>query len=141
MTRIAERHRAEPEHRRALVEQPLRVEHGDVYREHPAPCDQSHRALLDACGASEEDLEVVEGGGVCQSEGAAHVPSKLQPMTDPLAGLLAALDLTDTGARTSEDIFTGPRQGTPGGPVFGGQGLAQSLAPSVRPVPGVLPAH
>ena len=109
-----ERERAQPEHGRALVEQALRVEHRDVDREHPAPRDQSHRALLDACGASEEDLEVVEGRGVGESEGAAHLPSKLQPMTDPLAGLLAALDLTDTGARTSEDIFTGPSQWTAG---------------------------
>jgi acyl-CoA thioesterase-2 len=40
---------------------------------------------------------------------------------DPLSGLLATLDLTDTGARTDEDIFTGPSQWTPGGRVFGGQ--------------------
>ena len=46
-------------------------------------------------------------------------------MSDPLSGLLAALDLTDTGARTSEDIFTGPSQWMPGGRVYGGQVLAQ----------------
>src|SRR5882757_9184444 len=58
--------------------------------------------------------------------------SKLQGMSDPLSGLLAALDLTDTGARTSEDIFTGPSQWVPGGRVFGGQVLAQSLIAASR---------
>jgi acyl-CoA thioesterase-2 len=53
-------------------------------------------------------------------------------MSDPLSGLLAALDLTDTGARTSEDIFTGPSQWMPGGRVFGGQVLAQSLIAASR---------
>ena len=49
------------------------------------------------------------------------------PSTDPLTGLLATLDLTDTGARTSEDIFTGPSQWMPGGRVFGGQVYAQAI--------------
>lgn len=62
-------------------------------------------------------------------------------MSDPLAGLLAALDLTDTGARTAEDIFTGPSQWTPYGRVFGGQVLAQSLLAAVRTVPGDRPVH
>lgn len=53
-------------------------------------------------------------------------------MSDPLSGLMAALDLTDTGARTSEDIFTGPSQWVPGGRVFGGQVLAQSLVAAIR---------
>ena len=56
-------------------------------------------------------------------------------MTDPLAGLLTALDLTDTGARTSEDIFTGPSQWMPLGRVFGGQVLAQSLVAAMRTIP------
>ena len=56
-------------------------------------------------------------------------------MTDPLAGLLAALNLTDTGARTSEDIFTGPSQWMPLGRVFGGQVLAQSLVAAMRTIP------
>jgi len=56
-------------------------------------------------------------------------------MTDPIAGLLAALDLTDTGARTSEDIFTGPSQWMPLGRVFGGQVLAQSLVAAMRTIP------
>ena len=63
------------------------------------------------------------------------------PEADPLPGLLAALDLTDTGARTSEDIFTGPSQWTPGGRVFGGQVLAQSLVAASRTVPADRPVH
>jgi acyl-CoA thioesterase-2 len=55
-------------------------------------------------------------------------------MSDPLSGLLAALDLTDTGARTSEDIFTGPSQWMPLGRVFGGQVLAQSLIAAQRTI-------
>jgi acyl-CoA thioesterase-2 len=55
-------------------------------------------------------------------------------MTDPLANLLTALDLTDTGARTSEDIFTGPSQWMPHGRVFGGQVLAQSLVAAQRTI-------
>jgi len=53
---------------------------------------------------------------------------------DPLSGLLATLDLTDTGARTDEDIFTGPSQWMPGGRVFGGQVYAQSIMAAVRTV-------
>ena len=54
------------------------------------------------------------------------------PASDPLDGLLETLDLTDTGARTSEDIFTGPSQWMPHGRVFGGQVLAQSLVAAQR---------
>jgi len=57
-------------------------------------------------------------------------------MSDPLAGLLSTLDLTDTGARTSEDIFTGPSQWMPLGRVFGGQVLAQSLVAAQRTIDG-----
>ncbi|TXK19652.1 acyl-CoA thioesterase II [Homoserinibacter sp. GY 40078] len=53
---------------------------------------------------------------------------------DPLADLLAALELTDTGARTDEDIFTGPSLWMPGGRVFGGQVYAQSIMAAVRTV-------
>ena len=53
-------------------------------------------------------------------------------MNDPLAGLVTALDLTNTGARTSEDIFTGVSQWMPLGRVFGGQVLAQSLVAAMR---------
>ena len=55
-------------------------------------------------------------------------------MNKPVDGLLAALDLTDTGARTHEDIFTGPSQWMPHGRVFGGQVLAQSLIAAMRTV-------
>jgi acyl-CoA thioesterase-2 len=55
-------------------------------------------------------------------------------VTEPLASLLTALDLTDTGARTSEDIFTGPSQWMPLGRVFGGQVLAQSIMAATRTV-------
>ncbi len=62
-------------------------------------------------------------------------------MVDPLASLLAAVDLTDTGARTSEDIFTGPSQWSPQGRVFGGQVLAQSITAAMRTVPEDRLAH
>src|SRR3954462_10160333 len=55
-------------------------------------------------------------------------------VTEPLASLLTALDLTDTGARTSEDIFTGPSQWMPLGRVFSGQVLAQSIMAATRTV-------
>ena len=53
-------------------------------------------------------------------------------MNDPLASLLAALDLTNTEARTEEDIFIGLSQWMPQGRVFGGQVLAQSLVAAQR---------
>lgn len=56
------------------------------------------------------------------------------PPRDPLVGLLETLDLTDTGARTSEDIFTGTTQWMPHGRVFGGQVLAQSLVAAQRTI-------
>jgi acyl-CoA thioesterase-2 len=46
--------------------------------------------------------------------------------------MLAALDLTNTEARTEEDIFIGPSQWMPHGRVFGGQVLAQSLVAAQR---------
>nr|WP_231595157.1 acyl-CoA thioesterase II [Salinibacterium sp. SWN1162] len=55
-------------------------------------------------------------------------------MSDPMSGLLTALNLTDTGARTSEDIFTGPSQWMPQGRVFGGQVLAQALVAAQRTI-------
>jgi acyl-CoA thioesterase-2 len=55
-------------------------------------------------------------------------------MSDPLSGFLSALDLADTGARTSEDIFTGPSIWMPLGRVFGGQVLAQSLVAAQRTI-------
>jgi len=62
-------------------------------------------------------------------------------MDMPMEGLLNALDLTDTGARTSEDIFTGPSQWMPLGRVFGGQVLAQSLVAAMRTVPDERHVH
>lgn len=49
--------------------------------------------------------------------------------------MISALNLTDAGgARTREDIFTGPSQWMPHGRVFGGQVLAQSLVAATRTV-------
>jgi len=62
-------------------------------------------------------------------------------MTQPLDGMLSALDLTDTGARTDEDIFTGPSQWMPHGRVFGGQVLAQSLVAAMRTLPDGRAVH
>jgi acyl-CoA thioesterase-2 len=62
-------------------------------------------------------------------------------MSDPLSGLLAALDLTDTGARTRDDIFTGSSLWQPHGRIFGGQVLAQSLIAAIRTVPVDRPVH
>jgi acyl-CoA thioesterase-2 len=60
---------------------------------------------------------------------------------DPLAEMISALNLTDAGgARTREDIFTGPSQWMPHGRVFGGQVLAQSLVAATRTVEG-RPVH
>ena len=54
---------------------------------------------------------------------------------DPVASLLAVLDLRDAGARTTEDIFTGVSQSMPGGRVYGGQVLAQSVVAASRTLP------
>jgi acyl-CoA thioesterase-2 len=53
-------------------------------------------------------------------------------MTDPFVDFLAALDLTDTRARTGEDIFIGESQWSALGRVFGGQVLAQSVVAAQR---------
>lgn len=55
-------------------------------------------------------------------------------MNGPIDGLLSTLNLTDTGARTTEDIFTGPSQWMPLGRVFGGQVLAQSIVAAMHTV-------
>lgn len=62
-------------------------------------------------------------------------------MADPLADLLAALDLTDTQARTSEDIFIGQSLWMPQGRIFGGQVLAQSLVAAQRTIEAERPIH
>ncbi|MBG6107176.1 acyl-CoA thioesterase II [Frigoribacterium sp. CG_9.8] len=56
-------------------------------------------------------------------------------MTDPLIDLLSVLDLTDTHARTSEDVFLGQSQWSALGRVFGGQVLAQSVVAAQRTLP------
>jgi acyl-CoA thioesterase II len=62
-------------------------------------------------------------------------------MNGPIDGLLSTLHLTDTGARTTEDIFTGPSQWMPLGRVFGGQVLAQSLIAAMHTVPAERTIH
>ena len=62
-------------------------------------------------------------------------------MNGPIDGLLSTLHLTDTGARTTEDIFTGPSQWMPLGRVFGGQVLAQSLIAAMHTVPDERTIH
>ncbi len=56
------------------------------------------------------------------------------PAESPVDAMLAALTLSDTGARTSEDIFTAPSQWMPHGRVFGGQVAAQSVMAAMRTV-------
>lgn len=62
-------------------------------------------------------------------------------MNGPIDGLLSTLHLTDTGARTTEDIFTGPSQWMPLGRVFGGQVLAQSLMAAMHTVDAARVIH
>jgi acyl-CoA thioesterase-2 len=62
-------------------------------------------------------------------------------MTEPFDGMLHALDLTNTGARTHEDIFTGASQWMPHGRVFGGQVLAQALVAAMRTTPDDRSVH
>jgi len=54
---------------------------------------------------------------------------------DPVKALLAVLDLADSTARTTEDIFTGVSQPMPLGRVYGGQVLAQSIVAAERTIP------
>lgn len=56
-------------------------------------------------------------------------------MTDPIASLLAVLELSDSDARTTEDIFTGVSKPMPWGRVYGGQVLAQAVIAASRTVP------
>ncbi|MCR2763732.1 acyl-CoA thioesterase II [Microbacterium sp. zg.B48] len=55
--------------------------------------------------------------------------------------MLAVLDLSHSGARTTEDIFTGVSQSMPYGRVFGGQVLAQSIVAAERTTPEGRAAH
>jgi acyl-CoA thioesterase-2 len=54
---------------------------------------------------------------------------------DPIDVLLGVLSLGETGARTSEDIFTASSHPMPGGRVFGGQVLGQSVVAAARTLP------
>lgn len=57
--------------------------------------------------------------------------------SDPLEDMIRTLSLDNAhGARTTEDIFTGPSQWMPHGRVFGGQVLAQCLVAAQRTVDG-----
>lgn len=59
-------------------------------------------------------------------------PADVAPDADPVASMLAVLDLADSDARTTEDIFTGVSQSMPLGRVYGGQVLAQSIVAAER---------
>ena len=78
---------------------------------------------------------------VQQQDGTTRFETGSSSVDAPLADLLRALDLTDTGARTDEDIFTGPSQWSPIGRVFGGQVLAQSVIAATRTAPEGRSAH
>lgn len=56
-------------------------------------------------------------------------------MTDPIASLLSVLELSDSEARTTEDIFTGVSKPMPWGRIYGGQVLAQAIIAASRTVP------
>lgn len=60
---------------------------------------------------------------------------------DPVASMLAVLDLSQSGARTTEDIFTGVSQSMPLGRVYGGQVLAQSIVAAERTIPDGRSVH
>jgi acyl-CoA thioesterase II len=62
-------------------------------------------------------------------------------MTSVEPGLLAALEIADGAARTSEDIFVGTPSPTAIGRAFGGQVLAQSLLSAMRTVDPDRPVH
>ena len=61
-----------------------------------------------------------------------NAPEGLVPDPDPVASMLAVLDLAESDARTTEDIFTGVSQSMPLGRVYGGQVLAQSIVAAER---------
>ena len=55
--------------------------------------------------------------------------------------LLDVLDLDDTSARTTEDIFTGRSHPMPSGRIYGGQVLAQTLLAAERTMPEERAVH
>nr|WP_274635689.1 acyl-CoA thioesterase II [Microbacterium bovistercoris] len=60
---------------------------------------------------------------------------------DPITALLQVLDLAESDARTTEDIFVGLSQPMPQGRVYGGQVLAQSIVAAQRTVEVGRTAH
>jgi acyl-CoA thioesterase-2 len=68
-------------------------------------------------------------------------PDDFVPDPDPVASMLAVLDLSQSGARTTEDIFTGASQSMPLGRVYGGQVLAQSIVAAERTIPDDRAVH
>jgi acyl-CoA thioesterase-2 len=68
-------------------------------------------------------------------------PDDFVPDPDPVASMLAVLNLSQSGARTTEDIFTGVSQSMPLGRVYGGQVLAQSIVAAERTIPDGRSAH
>ena len=68
-------------------------------------------------------------------------PEDFIPDPDPVASMLAVLDLSQSGARTTEDIFTGVSQSMPLGRVYGGQVLAQSIVAAERTIPDGRSVH
>ena len=75
------------------------------------------------------------------TDAAQPAPEEFTPDPDPVASMLAVLDLSQSGARTSEDIFTGVSQSMPLGRVYGGQVLAQSIVAAERTIPDGRSAH
>ena len=75
----SERHGAQAQHGGTLIEQPHRVEHGHVDRQHAAAGDQPHRPFFDSRGARKEDLQIIESLRVGENEGAAHLLLNYNP--------------------------------------------------------------
>jgi len=69
------------------------------------------------------------------------VPEGVTPDPDPVASMLDVLALSDSEARTTEDIFTGVSHRMPLGRVYGGQVLAQAIVAAARTVPPDRIAH
>lgn len=54
---------------------------------------------------------------------------------DPVAVMLDTIDLTESLARTEQDIFTASSHPMPSGRIFGGQVLGQSILAAQRTLP------
>ena len=68
-------------------------------------------------------------------------PQDFTPDPDPVGSMLGVLDLSQSSARTTEDIFTGVSQSMPLGRVYGGQVLAQSIVAAERTIPDGRSVH